>query len=132
MAMADRAGLPVAIHVASASPPEVPRVEATLTTRFVEGRPARLLGDKADDSDPLEATLATQGLAMMAPHRAKRKAPNTQEGRPLRRDNRRWQVARRFAWRHSFRRVLGRHDDPAENSLGLVHLGCLVILLRWC
>jgi transposase len=132
MAVADRAGLLVAVHVASASPYEVTLVEATLTKRFVDGRPARLIGDKAYDSDPLDATLATQGIAMMAPHRAKRKAPQTQDGRPFRRYKRRWKVERLFAWLQSFRRVLVRHDYHAENYLGFVHLGCIVILLRWC
>ena len=69
---------------------------------------------------------------MMAPHRAKRKAPKTQDGRPLRRDKRRWQVERLFAWRQRFRRVLVRHDYDPEHDLGFVHLGCVVILLRWC
>ena len=69
---------------------------------------------------------------MRAPHRAKRKAPNTQDGRPLRRDTRRGNVERLFAWLQSFRRVLVRHDYHPEHYLGFVHLGCIVILLRWC
>ena len=69
---------------------------------------------------------------MIAPHRAKRKAPKTQDGRPLRRYKRRWKVERLFAWLQSFRRVLVRHDYYPENYLGFVHLGCVVILLRWC
>jgi transposase len=132
MAGADRAGLPVAVHVARAAPHAVTLVEATLTKRVVDGQRERLIGDKADDSDPLDATLATQGIVMIAPHRAKRKAPTTQDGRPLRRDKRRWKVERLFAWLQSFRRVLVRHDYYPENYLGVVHLGCVVILLRWC
>jgi hypothetical protein len=45
MAIADRTGLPLAIHVAAASPHEVTLVEATLAERFVAARPARLIGD---------------------------------------------------------------------------------------
>jgi hypothetical protein len=41
------------------------------SSRVVDGQLERLIGDKADDSDPREATLATQGMAMIAPHRAK-------------------------------------------------------------
>jgi transposase len=132
MAVADRAGLPVAVHGASASPHEVTLVEATLSKRFFDGRPARLSGDKAYDRDPLDATLATQGMTMLAPHRVNRKAPKTQDGRPRRRFKRRWKAERLFAWRQSFRRMLVRHDYQAEHDLGFVHLGCMVILLRWC
>jgi transposase len=65
------------------------------------------------------------------PHRANRTRPNTQDGRPLRRDKRRWKVERLFAWLQNFRRVLVRHDYHVENFLGFVHLGCIMILLRW-
>jgi transposase len=131
MAVADRAGLPVAIHVASASPPEVTRVALTLAACAVAARPARLIGAKADESDPLDEGWADAGMEMIAPHRANRAAPKTQEGRPRRRYQRRWQVEQLFAWRQNFRRVLGCHEYDAENSLGFVGLGCMVILLRW-
>src|SRR5919108_1775 len=81
--------------------------------------------------DPLDEALAAQGIEMIAPHRVKRKKPKTQDGRPLRRYKRRWKVERLFAWLQNFRRVLVRHEYYAENSLGFVHLGCMVILLRW-
>jgi transposase len=68
---------------------------------------------------------------MIAPHRAQRKKPTTQDGRPLRRYKRRWKVERLFAWLQNFRRVLVRHKYHAENYLGFVHLGRMVILLRW-
>ena len=73
MVMADAAGLPVAAHTSSASPAEVTLVQATLETRFVPARPERLIGDKAYDSDPLDAALAMQGVEMIAPHRRGRK-----------------------------------------------------------
>jgi transposase len=130
MAVADRAGLPVAVHVASASPHAVTLVEATLTECFVAAQPAHLIGDKAYDSDPLDERLAKRSIELIAPHRSNRKKPKTQDGRPLRRYKRRWKVARLFAWLQNFRRVLVRHDYHAENYLGFVHLGCLMILLR--
>jgi hypothetical protein len=43
MAVADRTGLPVAIHVASASPHEVTLVEATLAQRFTRALQTRLI-----------------------------------------------------------------------------------------
>jgi transposase len=75
--------------------------------------------------------MAAQGVTMIAPHRANRKAPKTQDGRSLRRDKRRWKVERLFAWLQSFRRVLVRHEYYAENYLGFVQFGCTIILLRW-
>jgi transposase len=131
MAMADRAGLPLAVHIARASPHEVTLVEATLTACFIEARPAHLIWDQAYDRDPLAAPLAKRGIELIAPHRANRKTPQTQDGRPLRRYTRRWKVARLFAWLQQFRRVLVRHEYHAENYLGMVHLGGMMILLRW-
>src|SRR5580698_10552444 len=47
MAIADRHGLPVAVHVVSASPNEATLVEPTLERRFLRETPQRLIGDKA-------------------------------------------------------------------------------------
>jgi len=47
MAIADRQGLPVAVHVESATPHEVTLVHATLAERFVRQLPERLIGDNA-------------------------------------------------------------------------------------
>lgn len=51
MAVADRQGLPVAVHVESATPHEVRVVQATLANRSVRQLPARLIGDNAYESD---------------------------------------------------------------------------------
>jgi transposase len=74
--------------------------------------------------------LKEQGIEMIAPHKRNRKKPKTQDGRSLRRYKRRWKVERFFAWLQNFRRVATRFDYKAENYLGFVHLGCIVILLR--
>lgn len=129
MAVADRTGLPLAVHTASASPHEVTLVPDTLAASFTAERPERLIGDKAYDSDPLDVALAAVGIELIAPHRANRKRPKTQDGRPLRRYKRRWKVERLCAWLQNFRRVLVRHEYHAENYLGFVHLGCILILL---
>src|SRR5258705_13163916 len=68
MAVADGAGLPIAIHTTSASPHEITLVEATLEQRFVTDRPERLIGDRAYDNDRLDAQLENQGIDMIAPH----------------------------------------------------------------
>ena len=130
MAVADSHGLPVAVYAASASPHEVSLVEGTLAEVLTAERPARLVGDKAYDSDPLDAESAAQGIELIAPHRANRKKPATQDGRKLRRYRRRWKVERLWAWLQNFRRVATRFDYHVENFLGFVHLGCIKILLR--
>ena len=89
-----------------------------------------MIGDKAYDSDTLDATLEQQGIEMIAPHRAKRVRPTTQDGRALRRYKRRWKVERLFAWLQHFRRILARHEYHATNFMGFVQLGCLTILMR--
>ncbi len=62
MAIADRYGQPVAIHVDSATPHEVTLVEATLAHRLVQKTPERLIGDNAYESDQLDAELAHRAL----------------------------------------------------------------------
>lgn len=57
MAIANAGGLPVAVYVASASPHEVTLVEQTLEAGFINEIPARLIGDKAYDSDGLDQRL---------------------------------------------------------------------------
>jgi len=130
MAVADRSGIPISVHAASASPHEVSLVKETLEALFIADKPERLVGDRAYDSDPLDALLQTEGIEMIAPHRANRKKPKTQDGRKLRRYRRRWKIERFFAWLSNFRRLVVRYEKRAENFLGFVHLGCIVILLR--
>ena len=130
MAIADRSGLPVALCATSASPHEVTLVEETLDSKFTLDYPKRLIGDKAYDSDALDAWLKEQyHLEMIAPNRVNRNTM-TQDGRPLRRYKRRWKVERLFAWLQNFRRIQTRHERKLQNYLGFVLLGCLVILLR--
>jgi hypothetical protein len=69
MAVVDRHGLPVAVHVASASPYEPHLVPATLDARFFADLPTRLIGDRGYDSDRLDDTLmTTYGIEMIAAH----------------------------------------------------------------
>ncbi len=130
MAVADRVGLPLAVHVASASPHEVTLAEATVAQRFVAPAPQRLIGDRAYDSDALDARFAAARVELIAPHKRNRTRPRTQDGRPLRRYRRRWKVERLHAWLQNYRRVLVRYEYHLANYLGFVHLACLLILLR--
>jgi transposase len=130
MAVADGAGLPLAIYATSASPHEVTLVHDTLKERFLRKKLVRLIGDRAYDSDPLDTSLAGQGIELIAPHRFNRTKSASQDGRPLRRYRKRWKIERLFAWLHNFRRISTRHDYKIDNYLGFVHLGCILILLR--
>jgi transposase len=130
MALADASGLPLAVHAASASPHEVTLVEATLAASCAGEEPERLIGDRAYDSDPLDGALEERGIEMIAPHRRNRKNRKTQDGRKLRRYKRRRKIERLFAWLSNFRRLVVRYERQVDNYLGLVKLGCIVILLR--
>ena len=131
MAIADASGFPVAAHVESASPHEVKLVEDTIDSVFTEHAPDKLIGDKAYDSDPLDQKLLEErDIELIAPHKKNRKKPSTQDGRKLRRYRRRWKVERLFAWVQNFRRLVVRYEYHVENFLGMVQLGCSIILLR--
>jgi transposase len=129
MAIADGAGLPLAITIASASPHETQLVTQTLNASFLGDNPERLIGDAAYDSDPLDQTLAACGIELIAPHRSTR-INLTQDGRALRRYKRRWKIERLFAWLQNSRRLVTRYERRAANFAGFLHLACAMILLR--
>ncbi len=89
-----------------------------------------MIGDLAYDSDPLDQRLHQRGIQLIAPHKANRAKAKTQDGRELRRYCRRWKIERLFAWLHNFRRLVIRWEYHEANFLGLVQLGCILILLR--
>ena len=123
--------LPVAVSVQAASPHESQLVEEVLGHSFLDELPARLIGDRAYDSDPLDQHLWKHyGVELIAPHRSTRVHP-TQDGRRLRRYRRRWTVERLFAWLQVFRRLVTRYEHHIENFLGMVQLGCMKIMLRY-
>ena len=106
-------------------------VAATLAQRFIGPAPERLIGDKAYDSDGLDRQLESElGIKLIAPHRSNRTKPQSQDGRALRRYKRRWKIERLFAWLYNFRRLVVRYEYHATNFLGMLQLGCAVILLR--
>lgn len=91
--------------------------------------PERLIGDRAYDSDPLDAELAELGVDMIAPNK-KHRRHMTQDLRKLRRYRRRWRVERLFSWLSNFRRLVTRYEHHADNFLGFLKLGCIAVLLR--
>ena len=131
MAIGDGNGLPIAVHVASASPHEIKLLEPTLQSCLTPELPKNLLGDLAYDSDPADEDLRqNHGVELIAPHKINRSKPKTQDGRRFRRYRRRWKIERLFAWLHNFRRVVTRWEYYEANFLGMVQLACLLILLR--
>jgi hypothetical protein len=80
MAITDASGLPVAACLASASPHEVKLAETTLDSLFIAGKPKKLIGNKAYDSDKLDDDLLKKhGVELTAPHRSNRTKPKTQD-----------------------------------------------------
>lgn len=103
--------------------------ERTLDAAFVEELPPRLIGDKAWDGGALQARLKNErGIDLIAPKKANSR--RFQDGRKLRRYRRRWKVERLFAWLKRWRRIATRWEKKADNFLGFVQLGCIVLLLR--
>lgn len=88
-----------------------------------------LLGDNAYDSDKLYSEVWQYGIELIAAHRTNRQN-TTQDLRRLRRYRRRWKIERLFAWLQNFRRLVVRYERYAENFLGMLYLGCCLILLR--
>jgi transposase len=130
MAIVDRHGLPLAITTHAANHHEVTLVQLTFDFYMIEAKPNNLIGDRAYDSDKLDAQLRTEGVEMISPHRSNRIKKKTQDGRHLRRYERRWIVERFFAWMQWQRRVLVRWEYYSTNFLGFVHLAALCILLK--
>jgi len=128
MVISDRFGLPVAARIASGPRHEQKLVEETIASRFTRALPRLLSGDKAYDSDPLDAELKKRGIVLVAPHHPRH--PKTQDARRLRRYKRRWHVERLFAWILRNRRVHTRYETKAGNFMGFVWLACVRILLR--
>lgn len=129
LAILDRNGLPLSVSTHAANHHEVTLVQLSFDFYMIEAKPEKLIGDKANDSDALDESLKEQGVEMIAPHRSNRTL-KTQDGRSLRRYQRRWLVERFFAWLQWKRRLLVRWEYYAENFLGLVQLASITMLLR--
>jgi len=129
LAIVDRNGLPLSVSTHAANHHEVTLVQLSFDFYMIEAKPEKLIGDKAYDSDALDESLKDQGVEMIAPHRSNRTL-KTQDGRALRRYQRRWLVERFFAWLQWKRRLLVRWEYYAENFLGLVQLASITMLLK--
>jgi len=138
MVVADSAGVPLGVHVASASTAEVTLVEETLATVSVPRKhggaprrnPDRIIADRAYDANWLRPRLQFRGIDLIFPHRKNRVQAPMQGGRKLRRYRKRWIVERTIAWLQNFRRLVVRWERFPHMYLAFVHVACLVIALR--
>jgi len=74
VAIAAGDSLSLAVSVQSASPAECQLVEEVLAGSFLDQFPARLIGDKAYDSELLDRKLQSEyGIELIAPNRRGRK-----------------------------------------------------------
>jgi transposase len=138
MVVVDGQGVPVGIHVTSASPGEVTLVDPTLKTIRVPrpggGRPRqnppRLIGDLGYDSDPMRKRLARRGIVVIVPYRSNNLHRRYEDGRLLRRYRHRWVVERTFAWLGAFRRLLVRHERLTSMYVAFLQFAAALIALR--
>jgi transposase len=89
-----------------------------------------VIADKGYDSDPLRQRLRRRNLILIAPHRSNRCRTAPQEGRVLRRYNRRWIIERNIVWLGNFRRLVVRYDCSLTVYQAFVHITCPMIVLR--
>lgn len=139
LVVADGAGLPLGVSLASATPAEVTLIARTLETVRVprkrggapRRKPKRLIADKGYDADWLRILLWSRGIELICPHRRNRKRPALQDGRPLRRYRRRWKIERTIAWLGYYRRLLIRWERNLNMYSAFMHVACLMIAVRW-
>ena len=131
MVLVDARGLPVAVDTAPAHRAECHLVQQLFDFMLPLEPLERVIGDKAYDSDRLDAELAARGVEMISPHRRSRTPERkTQDGRPLRRYARRWTVERTISWLQNFRRLCIRWERSHALYQGLLHLTCAILLIR--
>jgi len=123
-------GTKAGVRSNAANHQEVTLVQLSFDFYMIEAKPENLIGDRANDSDKLDEELRQVGIGMIVPHRSNRVSRCTQDGRRLRRYERRWLVERFFDWLQWQRRLLVRWEYYAKNFLGFVQLATMSILLK--
>ncbi len=81
-------------------------------------------------SAPLRERLARRGITLIVPYRENRIVRIHEDGRQLRRYQRRWIIERTFAWLGSFRRLLVRHERFTSMYCSLLYFAAALIALR--
>ena len=130
MVVVDGEGLPLGSTITSASPAEVKLIEPLLDVTYGKSKITRLIYDKAADSDPLRDALKKRNIELICPHRSNRTRPSRQDGRALRRYERRWKVERTFAWLGNFRRLVVRWERKLSSYQAFFNIACMMIVLN--
>ena len=139
LVLAEGAGTPLGAALDAASPSEIKLLEATLDTVAVRRthrpgrprkRPDRLIADRGYDSNAVRAMLVRRGIEPIIPARTNNTIATHQDGRTLRRYQRRWLIERTIGWIGNFRRLTVRYDRLMETYGGFFHLACALITLR--
>jgi transposase len=130
MVLVDGGGTPLAVDIDSASPAEVRLIEPLIDQAVTPFVPARLIYDRAADSDPPRERHRARDIELISPHRRKSVRKATQDGRPLRRYRRRWIVERTISWLQSFRRLVTSYEFYSFLFHGFAKLACMMIVLR--
>jgi transposase len=139
MVPADGKGTPLGILVEAATPAEVKLLERTLDAVKVKKRrgarrrphrPERLIADRGYDSNPARALLVKREIEPIIPKRRNNRKATHQDGRKLRRYQRRWIIERTNSWLQNFRRLVARYERKVKNFEALVHMACALIALK--
>jgi transposase len=128
MVVADGQGIPLAVSFHSAAPHEQVLIRETI--KHLPGKPERLIGDKAYDSNCLREDFRNQGIELIAPARSFR-IKKVQDGRSLRRNQHRWKIERTIAWIARYRRLTVRWETNHKMYQAFVHIACALITYRY-
>ncbi len=117
----DGQGIPLSADTTAADHSELTTIETLIDQCPSYGKPRRVLYDKAADADWLRAHSQARGIEWICLHREKRTRPRLQDGRSLRRYERRCRIERPFSWLQNCRRLITRWKFYSELFEGFVH-----------
>jgi transposase len=89
-----------------------------------------MIMDRGYNSDGLGKQLHRLGIGPIVPHWKGRLKSPTQDGRALRRYQRRWVVECTIAWLGNYRRLTVGYDRSLTIYRGFFHIACFMIVLR--
>ena len=139
MVATDGKGIPVALHLESASRAEIKLLETTLEKVRVpkvgpgrpKSKPQRVIADRGYDSDPHRKRFLARGIELIVPYRKNSQKRFFEDGRKLRRYRKRFKVERTISWFGNFRRLLNRFEHKITSYTAFFHIACIMIVARW-
>ncbi len=129
MVLVDGQGVPLGVHLSSASPAEHSLALKTLDAKLLPKQPERIIADRGYDARFLWSAMKERGIDFIAPHLSTRRN-RYQDGRKLRRYRKRWIIERTNAWLFNFRRLVVRYERKLEHFRAFLQLACALIALR--